>query len=82
MRVSFATINRMLRAKHMKDLRKTYEADRLCELTYLIYKIGFDKEPKLKSWSEIEQIYRSPIEEEKTAEEIEQEVTEKFENWR
>lgn len=66
----------------MKDLRKTYEADRLCDLIYLVYQMGYNKQPKLKSWSEIEQVYKNPIVETKTAEEIEKEVTEKFENWR
>lgn len=66
----------------MKDLRKTYEADRLCDLIYLVSQIGYDKQPELKSWSEIEQMYKNPIVETKTAEEIEKEVTEKFENWR
>lgn len=72
----------MLLVEHKKDLRETYIADRIAELLKVTYKVNYSKDLKIKTWSEIEENFNKPLQAEKTAVEIEQEVIKKFEEWR
>lgn len=82
----FNTILVYILSKFKEDtkekLQRDYNSNRLYELVALTYKVNWNKDLKLKAWSEIETKIDKPIEKEKTAKEIEEEVTKKFEKWR
>lgn len=85
-RMRLRTVFEYLKAIYKKDMQEELQRDYNSEMLYvnatLTYKAHWEKDFKMKSWSDIKNKANKPIEKERTAEEIEEEVTKQFENWR
>lgn len=65
-----------------EKFQRDYNSNRLYEIVSLTYKANWNKDLKLKAWSDIEKQIDKPQEKTKTAREIEKDIIKKFEKWR